>query len=148
MTDEAKTIELKLRLIDQYKFEIDFSEFGKIESDETPPLGEGHGPNPSRLLAAAVGNCLAASLLFAIRKFHEEPGKLTVNVKATIGREGNFWRVTHIAATLQLGNSAEAIPHLQRALAQFEDFCIVTQSVRHGIAVEVTVIDQNGVVIK
>lgn len=148
MTDEAKTIELQLNLVDKYKFEIDFSEFGKIESDETPPLGEGHGPNPSRLLAAAVGNCLAASLMFAIRKFHEEPGKLVAKVKATIDREDKHWHVTHISVTLQLGNRAGAIPHLQRALAQFEDFCVVTQSVRKGIAVDVSVIDQDGVVIK
>ena len=147
MTDEAKTIELQLNLVGKYKFEIDFGEFGKIESDETPPLGDGHGPNPSRLLAAAVANCLAASLMFAIRKFHGEPGKLTAKVNATIDRVDKHWRVTHIDVALQLGNSAAAIPHLQRALAQFEDFCVVTQSVRKGIAVDVSVIDQDGVVI-
>ena len=144
MSDEAKTFELQLNLVDKYKFEIDFSEFGKIISDETPPLGDGNGPNPSRLLAAAVGNCLAASLLFAIRKFKEEPGKVVAKVKATVDREDKRWRITHIGVTLQLGNTAEAIPHLQRALAQFEDFCIVTQSVRHGVPVDVSVIDAAG----
>ncbi|MFC7002908.1 hypothetical protein ACFQMB_16630 [Pseudobowmanella zhangzhouensis] len=34
------------------------------------------------------------------------------------------------------------MPHLQRALAQFEDFCIVTQSVRSGIDVTVNVTDK------
>jgi hypothetical protein len=33
-------------------------------------------------------------------------------------------------------------------LAQFEDFCIVTQSVRAGIQVDVTVIDREGTVLK
>jgi hypothetical protein len=32
-------------------------------------------------------------------------------------------------------------------LAQFEDFCIVTQSVRQGIEVAVTVVDGDGAVL-
>jgi uncharacterized OsmC-like protein len=145
---EAQTVELQLKLLDKYRFEIDFSEFGKIISDEASPLGENAGPNPSRLLAAAVGNCLAASLLFAIRKFKEDPGPVTAKVKATLDRKGKYLRVVHIEVELQLGNHAESIPHLQRALAQFEDFCIVTQSVRKGIAVDVRVIDSQGVLVR
>jgi hypothetical protein len=34
---------------------------------------------------------------------------------------------------------------LERVLGQFEDFCIVTQSVRAGIAVDVRVVDAEGV---
>ena len=63
---EQPQFSVELRLLDGYKFEIDFGEAGQLFSDETPPLGEGTGPNPSRLLAAAVANCLAASLLFAV----------------------------------------------------------------------------------
>ena len=33
---------------------------------------------------------------------------------------------------------------IERVMAQFEEFCIVTQSVREGIAVDVTVIDADG----
>jgi uncharacterized OsmC-like protein len=40
-----------------------------VLTDEAPPLGSGGGPTPVQLLAASVGNCLAASLLFALRKF-------------------------------------------------------------------------------
>ena len=36
-----------------------------------PPLGQGSGPSPMQLLAASVGNCLSASLLFALRKFKQ-----------------------------------------------------------------------------
>jgi hypothetical protein len=33
------------------------------------------------------------------------------------------------------------IAHAQRCFAQFEDFCVVTESVRHGIPVGVRVVD-------
>ena len=38
--------------------------------------------------------------------------------------------------------------HLDRVLAQFEEFCVVTQSVRQGIEVDVSVVDQDGRVLK
>jgi hypothetical protein len=41
-----------------------------------------------------------------------------------------------------------ALKHAERAIAQFEDFCVVTQSVRAGIDVPVTVVDGAGVVLK
>jgi uncharacterized OsmC-like protein len=147
-TNESKTVALTLTLLEKYRFEIDFGDFGKILSDEPSPLGENQGPNPARLLAAAVGNCLAASLVFAIRKFREEPGQVSAAVKATLDREEGRWRVSHIAVELHLGNNANSIPHIQRALAQFEDFCVVTQSVRKGIAVDVKVIDKTGAILE
>jgi organic hydroperoxide reductase OsmC/OhrA len=36
---------------------------------DPPAQGESRGPNPSRLLVAAVANCLSTSLLFSLRKF-------------------------------------------------------------------------------
>ena len=41
-------------------------------------------------------------------------------------------------------DDAEALAHLSQALAQFEDFCIVTQSVCQGIPMTIEVMDQNG----
>ena len=77
---ETSDFSLQLSLINHYQFLVDFGEMGQLHTDEPEPLGLGDGPNPSRLLAAAVANCLAASLLFAIRKFKEDPGSLTVKV--------------------------------------------------------------------
>ena len=56
-----------LRQQQDFQFEIDFGE-GKprLLGDEGPPLGQGAGPTPVQLLAAAVGNCMADSLLFAL----------------------------------------------------------------------------------
>ncbi|GGO72712.1 OsmC family protein [Bowmanella pacifica] len=145
---EQHEFSVSLTLLQGYKFEVDFGEFGQAFTDEPAPLGEGDGPNPSRLLAASVANCLAASLLFAIRKFKEEPGKVTATVSGALERQDGRWRIGKLDVQLQLGNSAQAIPHLERALDQFENFCVVTQSVRQGIDVSVSVVDSDKIPLK
>lgn len=135
-----------LRQQQDFQFEIDFGE-GKprLLGDEGPPLGQGAGPTPVQLLAAAVGNCLSDSLLFALRKFKQAPEPLRCEVQAEVGRnpEGRL-RILGIHATITLGVAASALEHLDRALAQFEEFCTVTQSVRQAVPVRVTVIDAAG----
>jgi uncharacterized OsmC-like protein len=118
-------------------------------ADEPPPLGEGRGPSPVQLLAAAVGNCLSDSLLFALRKYRQAPEPLRCEVQAEVGRnaEGRL-RVLKIEARLQLGVAAARLEHLDRVLAQFEAFCTVTQSVGQGIPVTVHVADSEGVQLK
>ncbi len=141
---ESNSFSVQLRLLSGYKFEIDFGDAGQLLSDEPPPLGAGEGPNPSRLLAAAVANCLAASLLFAVRKFKEDPGQVQAKVAGELERQDGRWRIGKLQVDLQLGTDAAVIPHLERALSQFENFCVVTQSVRQGIEVAVQVRDSAG----
>ena len=43
---------------------------------------------------------------------------------------------------------AAELEHLDRVLAQFEEFCTVTQSVRQGIPVTVQVRDATGATLK
>lgn len=144
MSDNVKTFSVSLKLLENYLFEVDFGEFGNIMTDEPPPLGDGEGPGPSAMLAASVANCMAASLLFALRKYKDDPGELSATVTASIGRVESFLRVTDIKVSLQLGKPGDALPSLEKALAQFENFCTVTQSVRHGITVSAEVFDANG----
>ena len=141
---DQKTFNVSLKLLENYLFEIDFGDFGSFMTDEPAPLGGGEGPSPSALLGASVANCLSASLLFAIRKFKEDPGDISALCQGTIERKDNRWRIVNMQVTIQLGTSAEELPHLQRALAQFEDFCVVTQSVREGIQIDVAVKDNSG----
>jgi len=141
----ANSFSVKLTLLENYLFQIDFGEYGNLITDEPEPLGSGEGPNPIRLLAASVVNCLAASLMFAIRKFKEEPGEIFAEITGNLERVDGRWRAQRLAVTLRLGKNADDISHMERALAQFEDFCIVTQSVRHGIAVNVRVFDRSGI---
>lgn len=118
-------------------------------TDEPPPLGKDAGPNPSRLLAASVANCLSASLLFALRKFKNNPGPITTVVTAHLDRnEAKRLRVGSVDVMIQVDAPADSLEHLDRVLDQFEDFCVVTQSVRSGFPVNVTVRDGAGKVIK
>lgn len=147
MTEE-KGFSVKLELLENYLFQIDFGDFGDLMTDEPEPLGNGEGPNPARLLAASVANCLAASLVFAIRKYKEDPGKVTAEVSGKLSRINGRYRIEKMQVRIQLGTAAQALPHLARVIEQFEDFCIVTQSVRHGIAVDVEVLDSHGAIVK
>jgi uncharacterized OsmC-like protein len=96
-----------------------------LRADEPAPLGQGTGPSPVQLLAASVGNCLSASLLFAWRKFKQEPGPITCDVQAEVGRnaEGRM-RVLGLQATLtwawrvMRSNSASACSPASKPIAR------------------------------
>ena len=137
---------VELRQETGYRFENRFGpDMPVLHSDEPPPLGTGTGPSPMQLLAAAVANCLSASLLFALRKFHQAPEPITTQAWAVEGRNAEKrLRVQSLHARLTLGVPAERLDHLDRALERFEDFCTVTASVRAAIPVHVEVYDSTG----
>jgi uncharacterized OsmC-like protein len=141
---------VSLRQTRDYRFDVRFGDaLPALQTDEPPPLGAGEGPTPVQLLAAAVGNCLAASLLFALRKYRQAPEPVACDVRAEVGRnaEGRL-RVTGLHATLRLGVPAARLEHLDRVLASFEAYCTVTQSVQAGIPVAVSVLDADGTVLQ
>lgn len=133
-----------------FQFDLSFDPAREvILCDEPPPLGLGMGPSPVHLLAAAVGNCLADSLLFALRKFRQQPEPLRCEVSAEVGRnaQGRV-RVLHLRAVLTLGVPATTLEHLDRVLASFEDYCTVSQSVGQGVPIDIAVCDSTGQVLK
>ena len=140
------TESVTLRQQQDYRFDVDFGTgIPVLVADEPPPLGSGQGPSPVQLLAAAVGNRLSDSLLFALRKFKQAPEPLQCTVEAEIGRnEQKRLRVLKMTATLRLGVPAATLEHLDRVLDQFEAYCTVTQSVGQGIPIELMVYDSTG----
>jgi uncharacterized OsmC-like protein len=143
---------VSVRLIQRHDYQFD-NQFGAtmptLLTDEPPPLGQGAGPSPMQLLAAAVGNCLAASLLFALRKFKLQPETMACEVTVEEGRNADKrLRVMGMTARLTLGVPAASLEHLDRVLASFEDFCTVTGSVRAAIPVTVQVFDSLGARLK
>jgi len=129
-----------------YQFQNQFgAAVPQLLTDEPAPLGQGTGPSPVQLLAAAVGNCLASSLLFALRKYKQPGEPIACDVQAQVARNADKrLRVSAMTVRLTLGANAEQIDHLERILGSFEDFCTVTGSIRPGIAVQVQVFDAQG----
>ena len=148
MSETSLHVRLKQR--QDYQFDIHFGgAVPVLMGDEPAPLGAGQGPSPVQLLAAAVGNCLSDSLLFALRKFKQAPEPITCDVTAEVGRnaEGRM-RVLGIQAALTVGVPAASLAQLDRVLSQFESYCTVTQSVGQGIPVSVQVFDALGIKLK
>ena len=127
---------------DHFRFDVTFDDesWDPIVVDEPVPLGGGSGPNAARLLAAAVGNCLAASLLLCLEKARVELQHLEARVEGMMERneQGRF-RITGLSVTITPTVVGEPSKKYDRCLELFEDFCIVTQSVRQGIDVQVAV---------
>lgn len=138
----SEDVSVTLELQDGYRFLVDLGDerFPPLLMDEPPPLGEGVGPNAARVLAASVGNCLSASALFCLRKAHVEVRSMRTTVQVTEERnEQGRLRITGIDVVLHPQVAAEDLPRMGRCLEIFEDYCVVTQSVRGGIAVRATV---------
>ena len=142
----GKSIRVELTQQQDYRFDIVFGDaMPVLTSDEPTPLGTGLGPSPVQMLCAAVGNCLSDSLLFAFRKFKQEPSPIQCVVTAEVGRnDDNRLRVLHMNAQIRMGALATNLQQVDHVLAQFEEFCTVTQSVRQGISITVEVFDSAG----
>ena len=132
-----------IRFAGGYEFVAEFPDIAgtpTLRLDEPPPLGESEGPNAAAVLGAAIGNCLSASLLYCLRKVRMEPCDLTANVVTHVGRnDSGRMRVTGVDVTLSPSLLEMDRDRLDRCNRLFEDFCTVTESVRRGIPVSVTV---------
>lgn len=129
--------------VEGYEFRVRFDkeQFAPLIMDEPPPLGRDTGPNAARVLAAAIGNCLAASLVFcATRKARVKLERVQSEVKVQIVRnENKRLRIGSVEVTIDPGLSDEERARLGECLGLFEDFCTVTESVSRGIPVKVVV---------
>jgi uncharacterized OsmC-like protein len=135
-------ITITMDQIRDYEFRVKFDkdQYPDLLMDEPPPVGRDTAPNPSRLLAAAVGNCLSASFLFSARKMRADIQSVHTTVRV--------WYTRNEKGRLRIGKMEVAIAprfdpadasKIQRCLELFEDYCVVTQSIRTGIDVSIAV---------
>ncbi len=139
---EPGQFSISLDCIKDFEFRVKFDNerYQDLMIDEPPPVGNDNGPNPSRLLAAAVGGCLSASLLFSARKLRLNMTGLHADVKVQHTRnEKGRLRIGKIDVDIVPNIAEPDEQKFRRCLEIFEDFCVVTQSVRNGIDVSVKV---------
>ncbi len=135
-------IEIKLELEDGlYGMRVHFPNVAEtLLVDEPEPLGNGQGPSASGVLGVAVASCLSASLLFCLRKAHIEVSDIRTSVVVSFQRdEKGKLRIGGIKVNLSPEIESGSSSRMARCMDLFEDFCVVTQSVRKGVDVEVTV---------
>ena len=146
----SETFRVDLERLDGFRFRADFGspDIPALVLDEGPPLGKGGGPNPARLLAAAVGNCLSSSLLFCLGKSRIEVASLRTGVTGTYVRnERGRTRIGRLDASISIDVPGGDPARLAKCLELFEDFCTVTASLRQGIPIQVTVTGPGGAVL-
>jgi organic hydroperoxide reductase OsmC/OhrA len=136
---------VNLTLAGGLRFKIDFGSEGKLVTDASHPLGASAGPDSEQLLVAAVANCLAGSLTVSLRKYKNNEVPMDVSAIASVSRndQGKL-RLVAVSVDIRLGAVAGDIRFLDRTLAQYEDFCVVTQSVRVAVPVNVRIFDLAG----
>ena len=142
---EEMPFRISVDLEKDYIFRVDFGldKVGTFAMDEPEPTGSGLGPNASRVLAAAVGNCLAASLLFCLRRSRVDVRDLKATVEGVVARnEKGRLRMRELNVELGVAIDGEQEKQLERCKQIFEDYCIVTGSIRQGIPVNVKVISK------
>jgi uncharacterized OsmC-like protein len=139
---EEKEFNLTLTRDEGFQFvtEFDGEKMAKLLLDEPAPLGEDEGPNAARVLGAAVGNCLSASLLFCLQRARVSVEGMRTEVRGQITRnEKGRFRIAGISARIVTEIPPEDQERVDRCLGVFEDFCIVSGSVRQGIEIDVEV---------
>lgn len=139
---DEKEFDLTLTLREGFQFDTEFDgeKMANLLFDEPSPLGEDEGPNAARVLGAAIGNCLSASLLFCLRKARVNVEGMQTEIHGRVVRnEKGRFRIGGVSARLITAIPPEDQQRINRCLEVFEDFCIVSASVRKGIDIDVEV---------
>lgn len=134
--------EIEVEQVRDYEFRVrlDKPHYPELLLDAPAPVGRDEVPSPSRLLAAAMGHCLASGLLFCARKVGLALGPIEAKVRMQLVRnERGFPRIGRVKVEIDPHIPDGAREAAARCLAMFEDYCMVTASVREGVDVEVRV---------
>jgi uncharacterized OsmC-like protein len=143
MSDEERTFNVSVKREEGFVFKVDFGipNVDFFLMDEPEPTGMNKGPNASKVLAAAIGNCLTASLLFCLQKARAEVGDIDTIVEGKMRRnEKGRWRIAEVNIEICPEIDVEIYQsQFDRCMGLFEDFCIVSKSIEEGIPINVRV---------
>jgi len=140
---EEKIFKVSMNREKNFVFNVDFGIDGldPFRMDEPEPVGNNIGPGASKVLAAAMGNCLTASLLFCLQKARVEVGDIETRVVGKLRRnESGRWRIKEVSVEISPEISLDDYQNqYDRCHSLFEDFCIVSKSIEEGIPINVQI---------
>jgi organic hydroperoxide reductase OsmC/OhrA len=141
---DERHFRVTLRHTRNYRFESQAHEDGKphggpYPSDEPDPVGEASGPATPALLGSAVGHCLSAALLEALRHAQVPVDGMETEVDAVVhlGDVG-LPRIARLEVVLRPNVQATG-RRAEHCAETFEKHCTVSSSVKQGIDVRVRV---------
>ena len=143
MTEEIHSFEIELSKTGPMEFTTKFDRnFPDLYFDEPHRSGGNNKyPNASRVLTAAVANCLSASLIFCLAKTRIEIPDLLISCKASCYIERNEKKKLRVKKIdVQLYPKSENFQEnlslaLDRCKDRFAEYCVVSQSVKKGFDV-------------
>jgi uncharacterized OsmC-like protein len=141
---ERRTFVVTMRHEGRYQFVSQASEDGRphgqpFRSDEPDPVGDAAAPATPALLGAAIGHCLSASLLEALRHAHVDVQACETEVSSVVEPNAQgLPRIDHVEVVIRPFLGAPS-PRTRRCEEVFERHCTVTSSVRAGVDVRVRV---------
>lgn len=142
---EERRFAVNLTHVDGYQFRSQASEDGVPHgqpylSDEPDPVGDASAPATPALLASALGHCLSASLLEALKHSDVELESVETEAVAIVapGAAG-LPRIRQVDVTIRPRLAAAKQDDMQRCEDHFQNHCTVTCSVRQGVQVNVDV---------
>ncbi|MDA8111019.1 MAG: OsmC family protein [Nitrospiraceae bacterium] len=141
---DERRFKVKMTHQKNYQFLSQASEDGQMHgkpylSDEPDPVGDNAGPPTPALLGSALGHCLSASLLEALKHSHIDVlGCETEAVVVVKPNTEGLPRIDRVEVTIS-PLLAESHPRMKRCEEVFENYCTVTSSVKRGVEVQVIV---------
>ncbi len=142
---DEKQLSISMEQKEGFEFLVKFDQGVELIMDEPEPLGGNSGPRAAEVLSAAVGHCLTASFFFCLQKARVDVRGIKTTINTTIRRnEKGRFRIGESHVKINMDFGGEPPERMKRCLELFEDFCIVTSSVRSGIPVSVEIEDQRG----
>ncbi len=147
---EVRDFQFEMEWVDHLAFNVkwDFYDSPDLFMDEPPGMGgSGKGPNAARMIVAGVANCLSASLVFCLEKSRVDVKGMRIRCHGELTRnERGRLRLTSMRIEPVIDMPGKDMKRLDRCLGMFEDFCVVTESVRNGIPVDINVyrVDDEG----
>ncbi|MEM1658369.1 MAG: OsmC family protein [Candidatus Jordarchaeales archaeon] len=140
MSEPVLVAEAELKWREKLSFEAKIDGFPPLIMDEPREIGgDASGFSPLDLLAASIGGCLSAALMFCFKKAKLSPYDVSVKSKVVVVRENGYLRVKNVDVELIVELDSETAKKAEQCLSIFRNYCIVTKSVERGIPVNLEI---------